>query len=1697
MSTDRNKSAAYYSDISITVYDQVNQQANSYTANRPSDVIVKVTHQPASQLLHPQIKNMTYRNHSQSSLSNLPIGLSTFKSVSVNDFTGSILGADRTNYYNRQNAAAAAAASAKMNQTVIDPSEPLYSNVVRKENSSNVCLNRYVRSDSSNPTDGYTYHQAARNHQRVLNSFINKVDQTINIELDATGSLRPSNSDIHRTTPPAASTRIQTQIPVPRKSLSKSDLVSTAVSEKKVEHLSKKSNSPKGQKKKNNNDGSGLSDSTESMSSLSSGSPKLDVINPVEIEETGNEIVKKLAELESINQRNIEQLKRLEQDYSVSSLHQEIPISIRLADDGNKEKCETVSKYIRKRSKTPELFMIVYDKNADSTVKSITKTRYDGSDLTPVLSSSSIQSPQLSPNSHNSAQETSFNLTQSSSSSALSSKSQTKQTPEDVSSEKSCNIQSSIDIEIYNINNQIDDYNDYPLKGSTQLRPKINQRKKKPFRINCSDNEVESDSKNRFVKQKISSFLTEIQSDKPEQQLLPSEGDIKSNVDSINNTNASELSAKTENLAFNETSTPSCISPMAMDEDLPKNCDHLADSDDGPVDKIGCNNGSHNGSFSSLNGSLNHESAKGREKSFKRRKNSQRQIKRSQTIEKIETVLISSITNQLVAGLGVENIERQDLKEFRKPKDTRRDRRQRHTMPITDIKSYNQEPVSKKDTEMALVHMPITKNSAFSSDDEKNKVSYLKPKPPSFQRRERIRLSAERIDTKVIEWQTSSTVLEPLNISSQIEINQEKEEILSLEEPTLSDLEIVKNDLIKESLEATETTQAVILDVQKSSSKSDSESMTVDKARSVIGKSIRKKHDSTDTIDSTSSYECRFERISLSEKQQSLKDKLEEKNRMWNLMHKAKEDLNTSLESEPSAQQVEKTELVSGDESEREASENNGKSVEVVAKNELDELKVRTETSETESSSVYLVSNNPQTGSLSSPGQKKVSKAMTDDGYSSTVSFKNTNVSNESYSSIDDAGSEISSSQSSTSKIREIAVEEETKNVMEQINTVLSESALDLVPKSNTEFGNVCEEVKAELSEKLSDSEIELSKDKDEIGNFKERIEKDTEVTDITNKAELMSEAMVEVVELCEDSDVDGLNAEIDHSRSVDEKIKDDELELKFVENVEIKEDVSFEYANSSSDASVEQVETENLLAEEDITITSDEEMTTEKNFTETVEEPVAIEVSGETVAEPVAIDVSGETVAEPGAIGVFEKTVAEPVAIEVCGETVAEPVAIEVSGETVAEPVAIEVSGETVAEPVAIGVSGERVAEPVAIEVSGERVAEPGAIGVFEETVAEPGAIGVFEKTVAEPVAIEVSGETVAEPVAIEVSGETVGSIIDSLTSFEPDLSVQLEIEDVTESAETVIVETASHPVEIEAADETVDSIVQISNVLNHSLCLVSDLSDLAESAHKQLIECLVQPIDIDSGVVNVEEIVVPMTDVDLIPMEIVNASIVDNLKVLKPELSLKEQIEVFDKIGNNLETASIEAPLSEKTTVSLIESIETEVPNTSVDLAEFKTQAVSSQFIDDVVGLIAKDINEASSNNVNKVEKLVIVGLKPDTAMIVDELKNPEPVKRISISNSEHKESWELNKSTKSVVDELINMIQPEKESKFEARISSILDDLMVQIEPESRKKLAIETNSIVDDLIKQIQPENSEMNQNYQEINMKGILVNFVLF
>jgi hypothetical protein len=293
--------------------------------------MVKVTTQqhkpPTPHFIHPQIQNScAYRNHSQSSLSHLPVGLSSSKSLSVNDFTGSILAADRTNYYNKQNAAAAAAAAAKMNQNIIDASEPLYTNVVRKENSASD-LSRYIRSGSANPTDGYIYHQAARNHQRVLNSFTSqttKVDQAISIEFEKTRSFSTPHNNNEEV---VKSSSRPTQIPVPRLSLNKSNTSSSATLS---EHVSKKDGSPKSRTKKTSDEANYcLSDSTDSVSSVSSGSAKPGLADNAQTED---EIVKRLAELEGINRKNIEQLKKLEQDYSAATAQQEIPISIRLAD---------------------------------------------------------------------------------------------------------------------------------------------------------------------------------------------------------------------------------------------------------------------------------------------------------------------------------------------------------------------------------------------------------------------------------------------------------------------------------------------------------------------------------------------------------------------------------------------------------------------------------------------------------------------------------------------------------------------------------------------------------------------------------------------------------------------------------------------------------------------------------------------------------------------------------------------------------------------------------------------------------------------------------------------------------------------------------------------------------------------------------------------------------------------------------------------------------------------------------------------------------------------------------------------------------------------------------------------------------------------------------------------------------------------
>ena len=104
---------------------------------------------------------------------------------------------------------------------------------------------------------------------------------------------------------------------------------------------SSSSNVSTNQKIKKGSDG-GSSCSSESISSINShGSVlKLDgdvsLINSVEDDpESAAQIIKRLAELEGINKKNIEQLKKLEHDYSTQS-NIEIPINIQLAKNKSK-----------------------------------------------------------------------------------------------------------------------------------------------------------------------------------------------------------------------------------------------------------------------------------------------------------------------------------------------------------------------------------------------------------------------------------------------------------------------------------------------------------------------------------------------------------------------------------------------------------------------------------------------------------------------------------------------------------------------------------------------------------------------------------------------------------------------------------------------------------------------------------------------------------------------------------------------------------------------------------------------------------------------------------------------------------------------------------------------------------------------------------------------------------------------------------------------------------------------------------------------------------------------------------------------------------------------------------------------------------------------------------------------------------------
>ena len=123
-------------------------------------VAVHITHGPSphkqqnsspSNTGHPQIQPMSVSQFNSQYVPTqlLPIQYSQTKSVSVNDFTGSILAADRVNYYNKQQFRSSNGADSSCNRVL---NESLYSNLIKPKSSRSMstAINTTANTGSNN-----------------------------------------------------------------------------------------------------------------------------------------------------------------------------------------------------------------------------------------------------------------------------------------------------------------------------------------------------------------------------------------------------------------------------------------------------------------------------------------------------------------------------------------------------------------------------------------------------------------------------------------------------------------------------------------------------------------------------------------------------------------------------------------------------------------------------------------------------------------------------------------------------------------------------------------------------------------------------------------------------------------------------------------------------------------------------------------------------------------------------------------------------------------------------------------------------------------------------------------------------------------------------------------------------------------------------------------------------------------------------------------------------------------------------------------------------------------------------------------------------------------------------------------------------------------------------------------------------------
>jgi hypothetical protein len=1049
-----NKSTSYYSDISIVVYDNVTNISSSINSgvnsallntndinnklNTNTNITTSSTSLNQNQNNNNDLVVVSVSKHQQNRTS-----IISASNKSVNDFTGSIIAADRTNYFNKQQQIA------KLNRPN-NNNDSLYSNVIKRDQQQQQQRNRSVASPTTEPYNAYLHHERIPIVNQSLNestkihheSYETYRDSILNSSKKRSASEQVSNHGGSTNSINIKSIQINYETKPEDKmtsvinvNINKKDNDDDYNDEIEQEEELKKSSKPVAVivnelnskfDKDNLIVSPTISNSGKHQQDLIMNNKIIKVNTTTSLIENANicnnktsssnlynmklnnytrdsgQIEKRLLELEQIAKSNIEQLEKFEQKYSSNNTNNnnnnlfEIPISIQL-NNNNKKPTNNLDKQIKllEEINLKPAIKQRYSNPINTTSTTTTTTTTTNNNLTPNLTN-------VSSNSLASTSNTKINLIkQQISSNSLSSTASSTSSITDKQNKSS--LQTSIDIEIYNLEPKA--LNPTNISESSRqtltIMPRANRRsKQKPFKIECTDlsitkqqqqfktktivmqpspNNYTAEVSKLLEKDDTCDKLAKLEEEQQQQQKLESSSNEQLNIitktDPESTTN--DESANDDDECY--THKKQSISKKQSTEDLSVTTTKTTET------------------YSLLCGSLDVMTNK--EKIVKRRKLPHHRHSHS--------VLNQQQQQQ-------ETNEQQHIgKSKREPLVNRRDRRARHTIPLlaagqghlilkkdeNDKEALVKNDEEKQEQENNLItrissiiekeqqNIEINETTSstptsllISSDDEettaiKDISSKLKQNTQSFENLTENKVdvddikhdeehnnnnndsSLEESQRKVIEWNNNdedetnnknnnniqSTEEDAYNSNAYSAAEEQALNSFSANEQTFSDCELSspmviacsteinnltnENDKtpmssldlstqIEEEFKEPQTLKVELNDNPKSGSKSDSEtidfkdeteqsddeknkiakehrysatSMMLAAATAVtttntiiaepmVIKSLRKKHDSTDTLDSASSYEIRFERPHFSI---DSKLDLEDKNIMW------------------------------------------------------------------------------------------------------------------------------------------------------------------------------------------------------------------------------------------------------------------------------------------------------------------------------------------------------------------------------------------------------------------------------------------------------------------------------------------------------------------------------------------------------------------------------------------------------------------------------------------------------------------------------------------------------------------------------------------------------------------------------------------------------------------------------------------------